>query len=344
MVVFLITAVALPLLLTEFGDWCPWLAARLVHWAARHLGDPASCRRYEEEWIANLNEVPGKLARLVAAFGYLAYMPRMRRSIRSRMTHPLQAASPELPAIHNLPPMPESFIGRDKEVSILLERLSAAADDTTRCRSIYLVGMAAIGKTTLAITCANLLKGAFPDGQLFARPGPTADACLHDLLLALGVPPAHIPASQSRKNALLQARVSERRILLVLDEFEPDQVTALFRNEPPCPLLITSRRPPDPLTAIGEVFALPPLTSHEARELLRNKLGRRLDAEPEAVLELVAILGGHPLALMVTASLLARNPSRTIASVADELRQEAPSSDKTLSCMLIAPKRPFAAP
>jgi hypothetical protein len=89
MVVFLITAVILPLLLAEFSDWCPWLAARIVRWAARRLGDPASCKRYEEEWIANLNEVPGKLARLAVAFGHLAYMPRMRRSVRRRTARSL---------------------------------------------------------------------------------------------------------------------------------------------------------------------------------------------------------------------------------------------------------------
>jgi hypothetical protein len=86
---FLVTAVVMPLLVTEFGDWFSWLAARLVRWAARHLGDPASCERYQEEWIANLNEVPGKLARLAAAFGYLAYLPRMRLSIRHRSGAPV---------------------------------------------------------------------------------------------------------------------------------------------------------------------------------------------------------------------------------------------------------------
>jgi hypothetical protein len=80
-VAFVVTAVALSLLLSEFGDWCPWLATWIVRWAAGCLGDPLACRRYEEEWIANLNEVPGKLTRLVVAFGYLACLPRMRRSI-----------------------------------------------------------------------------------------------------------------------------------------------------------------------------------------------------------------------------------------------------------------------
>jgi len=191
-VVFLITAVALPLLLTEFGDWCPWLAARLVRWAARHLGDPASCRRYEEEWIANLNEVPGKLARLVAAFGYLAYMPRMRRSVRHRAARSLSSA---LPAPLGLPPVPRAFVGRARELDALRKLLHAAAESTTDRQLIYVVGMAGIGKTALATFCAYQMKEAFPDGQLFLPAWDQAGlgSYLDELLMALGVPASRIP-------------------------------------------------------------------------------------------------------------------------------------------------------
>lgn len=91
MVLFVVMAVVLPLVLAEFGDWSPWLAERLVRWAARRLPDPASRGRYEEEWTANLSQVPGKLAPLFAAAGYLACLPAMRRSVRRL---PAQAALP----------------------------------------------------------------------------------------------------------------------------------------------------------------------------------------------------------------------------------------------------------
>jgi dsRNA-specific ribonuclease len=80
---FVATGVLLPLLLAEFGDWCPWLAGHIVRWSARRLTDPAARARYEEEWLANLSEVPGKLARMAAALGYVANIPRMRWSLRS---------------------------------------------------------------------------------------------------------------------------------------------------------------------------------------------------------------------------------------------------------------------
>ena len=80
--IFIATVIVIPLLLTEFGDWCPWLAGHLVSWSARRLGNQAAGIRYEEEWTANLNEVPGSLARLVAAIGYMTCIPRMRWSLR----------------------------------------------------------------------------------------------------------------------------------------------------------------------------------------------------------------------------------------------------------------------
>jgi hypothetical protein len=47
-------AVILPLLLSEFTDWCPWFARRLVRRAARRL--PKHSRaRWEEEWLDHLN-------------------------------------------------------------------------------------------------------------------------------------------------------------------------------------------------------------------------------------------------------------------------------------------------
>lgn len=78
-----ILPVLLALALTEFGELCPWLARELVRWSARRLGDAQACKRYEEEYLASLDEVPGRVSKLLAAFGYAVNVPRMRWALRA---------------------------------------------------------------------------------------------------------------------------------------------------------------------------------------------------------------------------------------------------------------------
>lgn len=63
---FLITAVLVPMLVSEFTDWLPWVAARLVRTSIRAL-PPSSRPRYAEEWLAELDAIPGKLSKLALA-------------------------------------------------------------------------------------------------------------------------------------------------------------------------------------------------------------------------------------------------------------------------------------
>lgn len=66
--------------LNELTDWAPKLAERLLCWGARRIGIPEQTARYEEEWLANLNEVPAKLSKLAMACGVVARgVPQMRR-------------------------------------------------------------------------------------------------------------------------------------------------------------------------------------------------------------------------------------------------------------------------
>jgi hypothetical protein len=97
---FVAVAIVLPLALAEFGDWSPWLAECLVRWAARRLPDPAARSRYEEEWAANLRQVPGKFAPLLTAVGYLTCLPAMWCSTRRRPTQPALPAPADLSAAH----------------------------------------------------------------------------------------------------------------------------------------------------------------------------------------------------------------------------------------------------
>lgn len=77
---FLVTAVLVPMLVSEFTDWLPWLAARMIGAAAQTL--PSAVRpRYTEEWLAELDTVPGKLSKLVLAIRILARAPATAAAI-----------------------------------------------------------------------------------------------------------------------------------------------------------------------------------------------------------------------------------------------------------------------
>jgi hypothetical protein len=68
-----VSLMVLPLMLSEFSEVSPWLARRLLSWAAGRLADKRKAERYREEWLAGLQDVPGKLTKLVKALSIVSY-------------------------------------------------------------------------------------------------------------------------------------------------------------------------------------------------------------------------------------------------------------------------------
>jgi hypothetical protein len=80
---FALFAVLVPLVVSEAGDLAPSLARWLLRWGARHIGDEDKARRHEEEWLADLERVPGKVTKLAHAFCVVALsVPRLRAQFR----------------------------------------------------------------------------------------------------------------------------------------------------------------------------------------------------------------------------------------------------------------------
>ncbi|MEV6002171.1 hypothetical protein AB0M25_23580 [Streptomyces griseomycini] len=76
------------LLLNEAVDISPWLARRILRWAAHRLPDIDEARAYEEEWTALLDERPGKLLKLVYALTFILPALQMRRASLGRLSWP----------------------------------------------------------------------------------------------------------------------------------------------------------------------------------------------------------------------------------------------------------------
>lgn len=54
----------------EFKAWTPWIIRQLVNCAVRRLGEEQRTR-FEEEWLAHVNEIPGELGKIIAALGFV---------------------------------------------------------------------------------------------------------------------------------------------------------------------------------------------------------------------------------------------------------------------------------
>jgi DNA-binding SARP family transcriptional activator len=226
------------------------------------------------------------------------------------------------PVPRQLPGPPRTFVGRVREQAELDE-----ATDQDALVIAAIGGRAGIGKTWLALHWAHQNTDRFPDGQLYldlhGSGSPTRpEEALRSLLNAFAVPPSSIPPGLDARAGLFRSLVAGRRMLIVLDDAAgAGQVVTLLPGSPTCTVLVTSRdRLDDLVTAHGaQAVTLDALRDTEADELLARHVGRgRVDAEPQAVRELLAHCAGLPLAIATVATHAARHPDFPLAELAAE--------------------------
>ncbi|TDD82053.1 AfsR/SARP family transcriptional regulator [Actinomadura rubrisoli] len=210
-----------------------------------------------------------------------------------------------------LPPAAADFVARDLERGLLVGHLAGGNPQ----RVLVLWGPEGVGKTELAVRAAHDLRPHYPDGQWYVAlngtggpPRPVAEV-LADLLIAVGVPAAALPCSAEARAAVLRARISDRRVLLVLDDARDfSQVKALLPGTASAAVLVTSR------SALGELpgacrHRLGPLSPDESVMMLRAALGEeRVSGELSAARTLARACGGRPLALRTASAHLHAQP------------------------------------
>ncbi|WP_338932950.1 BTAD domain-containing putative transcriptional regulator [Streptomyces netropsis] len=224
-----------------------------------------------------------------------------------------------------LPPVPCDFTGRHDQISALVSALTEGAEHTVA----VITGMGGVGKTALALRTAHAVAGTYPDGQLYANlRGPDGTPCdpagvLTSFLTALGVPHERFPASLVDRTALFRTLLSQRAVLVVLDNATSvAQVEPLLPGAARCAALITARA----LAAMPATLVVPlvGLGPGDAVELIAKVAGvRRLEEEPDAVAALAAACGHLPLALRAAGARLATRPAWTVATLLARVSDQA---------------------
>lgn len=242
-------------------------------------------------------------------------------------TGPAPAPAP-VPA--QLPADIPDFTGRSGQVEQLRGLLAGAGgeDSPGAVRVVLVVGPGGQGKTTLGVHAAHLLRGEFPDGQLYAsllgatQPVDPAEV-LARFLRDLGEDPARIPLDAEERAALYRTRLDGKRVLIVLDDARGiEQVRPLLPGSASCAVLITARNWL-PELAGGAVLDLDVLSEGEARALFTAIVGaRRVDAEPGAAGEVLTACAGLPLAIRIAGARLATRGNWSIRTLAGRLSDE----------------------
>ena len=221
----------------------------------------------------------------------------------------------------NLPVLSAAFVGRSVELAEVSMRL-----DDRSIRLLTLTGPGGTGKTSLAIRAAMGQATHFPDGRFFVDLAPARDA--NAVLVAIARVVGLGEVTDRPLFDELTERLRERRMLLLLDNFEQvttaaGVATRLLGDCPELKLLVTSR---EALHVRAEhLYAVPPMTlppagmrrasaeqtgRYEAVQLFVERARivrpdfRLTDENAAAVSEICLRLDGLPLAIELAAARL----------------------------------------
>jgi predicted ATPase/class 3 adenylate cyclase len=252
-----------------------------------------------------------------------------------------QLAAPDLPSEfpplrtlevrpNDLPLQPTPLVGRELEVSEIVERLR-----DEQARLLTLTGPGGTGKTRLALQAGADLLEEFDDGVFFVSLAAVTDPELVPSTIAkpLGVKES---AEQSLEESL-EAYLQQKRVLLILDNFEQVLEGATIAGDlvgscPNLKVLATSRIPlrlygeqeyPVPPLELPDPVHLPPLEHLTQYEAVRLFVERARAVKPDfevtnqsapAVAEICARLDGLPLAIELAAARTKLLPPQALLS------------------------------
>ncbi|WP_319648859.1 tetratricopeptide repeat protein [Streptomyces sp. NRRL_B-2557] len=249
----------------------------------------------------------------------------------------VQQYAPVPTALDALPALPQEFTGRADDLAFILGVLDPDRPGDGPAVAV-LSGWGGVGKTTLAYAAGHAAQQRdWFTGVLLVDlrgydPHPAqAEDALEALLRSLGVRPEHLPPPGAGREVLYRSQLNVRqaageRLLVVADN-----ASALAQVQPLLPpghhgMLVTSR---DGLPGLGRMRTVNRLQPDDAITLLQAALksnnpdDARVEEDPGAAERVVLACGCLPLALQITAALLAQDPGQPLSERAEALSQAA---------------------
>jgi tetratricopeptide (TPR) repeat protein len=233
----------------------------------------------------------------------------------SRIERKIEAAMPAAPAVkalHQLPPPPGDFTGREAEITELLAALENASLTISG-----LQGMGGVGKTALALKLAEKIKVRYPDGQFYldllgVGPQPLTPAQAMAHVIHAYHPGGRLPESEAELRGIYLSVLHNQRALLLMDNAKDEKQVEPLIPPAGCRLIVTSRQS---FTLPG-IFAknldcLPPTDACNLLLAIAPRIG-------ELAGEIARLCGYLPFALRLAARVIAE---RRNIKPADYMRQ-----------------------
>ncbi|WP_344639302.1 AfsR/SARP family transcriptional regulator [Kitasatospora cystarginea] len=222
----------------------------------------------------------------------------------------------------HLKPDLSDFTGRDRELTRVCTILAEPADIPP---TVVITGMAGVGKSTLAMRVANLMKSRFPAGQLYldlhgmsTQPVQPAQA-FPRLLRMLGTKGVEQEYTDDELSELYRSAVNGGVLTVFDDVSDERQVRPLLGGSA---TLITSRRRLAGLEG-AHIIELDTMEAHDALKLLGQIIGpERLSTDPAGGARIGQFTDGLPLALRIAGARLLARPHWSLGQFAERLADE----------------------
>ncbi|MEE1823834.1 BTAD domain-containing putative transcriptional regulator [Streptomyces sp. BE20] len=227
-------------------------------------------------------------------------------------------------------PPARHMIGRHDDLRRLLGEPEDGNEQGGVVTVSAILGMAGVGKTTLALHAAHLMRSRFPGGYVHLNLGAhagnqqplTTEATATALLRRLGVPAATIPLDTEELFGLCAEVLASRRAVVVLDDASSAaQIRPLLPTAPASLVFVTSRHRLAELPGSRPIF-LDILPVDDAVALFTSVVGRERAGDRSRIVEIVDRCGLLPLAIELAASRFKARPSWTLDHLAQRLSRK----------------------